>query len=112
MGVDGKFETTADPDQVWANRVTMVVASRLGERVMRSDYGVALNELIFENSLGDTPEDSIRTAIVRWLPNITVQSVTITKPDTSSYEIIVMYSTPDRKYLTTTVGLDLAGAVL
>jgi phage baseplate assembly protein W len=110
VDASGRFETTSNPDDIWADRLVQVIACRVGERVMRSDYGTAVLENLWENDLGADPKDVIRAAVARWLPHITVLDVIITQPDPAMYEVNVTYSTPDRKHLTTTIGLDATGA--
>lgn len=106
----GRFETTSNSDEIWADRLVQVIACRVGERVMRSDYGTSVLETLWDVNLGPDPVDVIKAAVARWLPHITVLDVVITQPDPAAYEINVTYSTPDRKHLTTTIGLDSTGA--
>jgi phage baseplate assembly protein W len=104
VGVDGRFETTATPDMVWGNRVSQVLSARMGERVMRSDYGLGLAEFLFETSLGENPEETVRAAVQRWLPNIRVDEVHVEQRK-ETWNIEVLYTTPDGSQLTTTVGV-------
>jgi phage baseplate assembly protein W len=104
LGPDGRFVVARTPDEVWAGRVSQVLCARMGERVMRDDYGTNLVASLFENALIQ-PEESVREALKKWLPHIKVESVSVNQVQ-DTYEVEVIYTTPDSSLLTTTVGIE------
>ena len=101
----GHFRVATSPEEVWSNRLAQLICARMGERVMRSDYGTEVPNSLFENALID-PKEAIRTAATKWLPFLTIDDVQV-KQDGDTYEVNVLYTTPERKHLSTSVSLDL-----
>jgi Bacteriophage baseplate protein W len=70
--------------------VRMILTTAPGERVMRPDFGCAMWEQVFApvnpNTLG-LIEQSVREALARWEPRITLDSVTAT-PDPSNDAVV------------------------
>jgi hypothetical protein len=60
--------------------IWIILATSPGERVMRSDFGCGLHELVFSLNDADTTgrvQKEVRDALVRWEPRITVLDVTV-----------------------------------
>lgn len=107
LGPDGRFAIATSPDEVWQDRMAQLICARMGERVMRTDYGTSVAAALFENALDD-PDTAIRDAVRKWLPFITVEKVSISQVK-DTYAIQVDYTTPDSTQLSTTVGLEVPG---
>jgi phage baseplate assembly protein W len=107
LGPDGRFAVATSPDEVWADRLAQLVCARMGERVMRNDYGTNIAAALFENALDD-PDTAIREAAQKWLPHITIQKVSVNQVQ-DTYQIQVDFTTPDNTPLSTTVGLEVPG---
>lgn len=107
VGPDGRFVTTESPSEVWMNRMSQLLCSRMGERVMREDYGTTVPAAIFENAL-DNPDDAVRRAVRKWLPYVTVNSVDVLQFE-AEYQVTVTFTTPEREMLTATVGVAVPG---
>lgn len=115
FGVDaqGRIAFTADPQQVLRNRVTTVIATQLGERVMRPSYGTPLIDMLFEGDDDFTASilaDDIRRAVEEYEPGVTIQDVF---PDTDNYldgiiNLNVTYSAVNSPLETVTVPVNIA----
>ena len=70
--------------------VRMILTTAPGERVMRPDFGCAMWEQVFApvnpNTLG-LIEQSVREALARWEPRITLDNVTA-RPDDNDNAIV------------------------
>ena len=64
--------------------IRMILTTAPGERVMRPDFGCSMWEQVFApvnpNTLG-LIEQSVREALARWEPRITLDSVTATRDE-------------------------------
>lgn len=73
----GSVRLTGGQDEIDAS-LRMILATAPGERVMRPDFGCAMWEQVFApitpNTLG-LIEQSVREAIARWEPRISLESV-------------------------------------
>lgn len=107
IGSDGRFRTTSNSPEVWSNRLAQLVCARMGERVMRPDYGTEFTNDLFQNALGD-PNTSIRRAVTKWLPHLTIDNVKVTSVG-ATHEVVITYTTPNRQMLTTSVSVGTEG---
>ena len=115
FGVDpqGRIAFTTDPQQVLRNRVTTVIATQLGERVMRPSYGTPLIDMLFEGDDDFTVSilaDDIRRAVEEYEPGVTIQDV-FPATDNSLDGIInltVTYSAVNSPLETVTVPVNIA----
>ncbi|MHC4740358.1 MAG: GPW/gp25 family protein [Planctomycetota bacterium] len=60
--------------------VGIVLGTRLGERVMRPEFGCAIGDLVFDSNdagLAGRIEFFVRKALERWEPRITVKEVSV-----------------------------------
>lgn len=74
---------------------------------MRGDYGTDLASSLFENAL-IAPEDSVKDALRKWLPHIKVEAVNISQVQ-DTFEVEVIFTTPDNVTVTTSVGVVVPG---
>ena len=86
----GRFSTTEGPAKI-EEAIRLVIATRVGERVMRSRFGSEVPGLLFESATSATAS-SVATAIQRalgqWEPRIDVLQVLVEPgPDTPSHLI-------------------------
>lgn len=90
----GKFARCFDLNDVWQQRVATVISTRIGERAMRTDYGCAVASALFDPMRMLSPEQQVREALQKWLPRITVESVTMVT-NGGKADIAVTFRTPD-----------------
>ena len=70
----------------------LVLATALGERVMRPAFGCGLNDLVFapaNNELFGRVTEAVRKAIAQWEPRVALQSLTLV-PDPQDPERLVI----------------------
>jgi phage baseplate assembly protein W len=72
--------------------IRMILTTAPGERVMRPDFGCTMWEQVFApinpNTLG-LIEQSVREALARWEPRITVDSVTARPDETDDAAVLI-----------------------
>lgn len=90
----GKFALAGDIYDTWAQRVKALLSTRLGERVMRTDYGCGIVDDLFDPVSAMDPEQQVRVAMGKWLPRLTVTNVLVSSLG-SQVRIEVTYRTPD-----------------
>jgi phage baseplate assembly protein W len=112
IGADGGVAMTEDAGRSAAQRITQLIHTRIGERVMLPDYGTAAGEFVFETSDEVVAAElglRIQAAITQWEPDIRVSNVRVLNTgDWSTGEMVieVMYSvTPSDTTFTTLVGM-------
>ena len=109
----GHIAFTSDPKRVLMNRVRTIIGTELGERVMRPDYGVALQSMLFEadDEMNATVIASdIEQALQEYEPGIIVQSVTTDSDDTLDgiINVNVSYSAANSPLETLTIPVNVA----
>jgi phage baseplate assembly protein W len=91
MGVDhtGSISLTSGPDDL-DRSIRVVLATAPGERVMRSQFGCRIWELLFEpinaNTVG-LMSQAVREAIAQWEPRVDVEDVHVT-PDDREHSLV------------------------
>lgn len=74
----GGVSYTIDRNKMWQDRVAIVVATKLEERVMRPAFGSTVPNIVFANlALGlSLAKQAIEASFATWLPQLTLISVT------------------------------------
>ena len=71
-------------DQIKSNIKNLLLTKR-GERVMQPEFGSGLQEVLFEfndDDLSEKIETTITTAIDRWIPSVSIESILVESTDT------------------------------
>ena len=66
-------------DQIKSNIKNLLLTKR-GERVMQPEFGSGLQEVLFEfndDDLSEKIETTITTAIDRWIPSVSIESIIV-----------------------------------
>lgn len=93
----GALDTTIDGRVVWQTRVTNLLNTKFGERVMRPDFGSDLHTTLFENEglAVEIANSTINIAFNQWLRDLQLIEVTPRYDDyTGTLEFEVIYSLP------------------
>lgn len=109
----GRIAFTSDPKRVLMNRVRTIIGTEVGERVMRPDYGVPLQVLLFEGDddmLGTILAGDIERALQEYEPGVIVQSVTTDSSDQLDgvINLNVIYSAVNSPLETLTIPVNTA----
>lgn len=95
----GRVASTSDLTKIWQDRVRSVVATSLGERLMRPSFGCPTPVQLFQNTdMIETVLDvDVAAAFTRWLPDLRYDGLYFySAPDSSDVEVEIRYSIPDR----------------
>lgn len=77
INAEGGIGYTTDAAKMWQDRVTLVVMTRLNERVMRPSYGTNVGLSTFQN-INDAMtliRQSVAYGFTKWLPDLTLSAV-------------------------------------
>lgn len=79
LDVFGVAETTENQTKIYTDRLITLLSTAVGERPMRPTYGTNVAAALFENenNLKRAVTDAIRVAVKRWIPEITVQNISV-----------------------------------
>lgn len=91
---DGRFAVCADVSEGWAQRVKAVITTRLPERVMRSDYGCGVTDMLLGISDVRDATTLIRQAMSTWLPALEISDIRVTGGGSPEMVIELDYRTP------------------
>lgn len=99
LDASGSLASTSEPKRVWRGRVLNVLSTFEGSRVMRPRFGTRSPELAFENqgTIEGLAQSVIRGAMQNYLPEVTLQSVTVTPGPTwpaDGINVHIVYETP------------------
>lgn len=91
----GAIRTTSDPKQQLLHRVFSVLATQLGDRVMRPNYGWNFNRFLFEPI--DALDEKLMLqlagdAITGWEPAAKLLGLTLSRVDESTVAVNLFYS--------------------
>lgn len=105
---NGNIVTTNNQSQIWSNRVRGLIGTRLGERVMRPEYGAKIGESLFNTvgSMSDIVNREVNRVFQEYLPLLTLSDISIDH-NTNTNELIVniSYQLPNTTIATTQVGV-------
>jgi phage baseplate assembly protein W len=104
----GDVAKTKDPSKIWADRITSVIGTMVGERVARPFFGTKIaNQWL--NGLSGIQGDmdaEIRQAFIEFLPLVTLLETSFENDDANgSLKVILTYSLPNDKEETTVIAL-------
>jgi phage baseplate assembly protein W len=105
----GNVRRTYSQEKIWADRVTSVIGTAVGERVMRSDFGTEIRSSLFgtQTSMENIIEDTVTDAFVNQLPLLTIGEITYTHDEvTNVMEVTITYALPNRQI--STVGVPVS----
>lgn len=104
----GKVATTTSEEKIWADRVRSVVATTVGERVFRADFGTIISSQMFESAeiVEETIRSEISRAFSKYLSALTLSDVFITFDDRQTLlEVDVQYTLPTGEESSTVIGI-------
>jgi phage baseplate assembly protein W len=105
---NGNIITTNNQNQIWSNRVKTLIGTRLGERVMRPEYGAKIGESLFNTvgSMSDIVTREVNRVFQEYLPLLTVSDISIDhNTNTNELRIDISYQLPNTSTTTTQVGV-------
>lgn len=104
----GDIAKTKDPSKIWADRLTSVIGTMMGERVARPAFGtqVANQWLKGLSGIDGDMQSEIQQAFIEFLPLLTLLGTSFEHDDANgSLKVIITYSLPNDKVETTVIAL-------
>lgn len=95
----GRIASTTDLPRIWADRVRSVMATALGERLMRPSFGTPTPVHLFRgtDSIETVLDVDVASAFQKWLPDLQYEGLDFyADPANGSIEVSIRYSIPDR----------------
>lgn len=93
----GHVAATTDMSKIWADRVRSVVATSLGERLMRPSFGSPTPIHLFRNTedIQSIMDVDVASAFQQWLPSLTYLGMTFDEVGESAEVLIeIQYGVP------------------
>jgi len=94
----GKTTSSTNQKKIYQDRVLTLLSTAVGERPMRPTYGTNIATAMFENQgkIERAINDAIRSAISKWLPELTVNKINIVGfLDTGAVTVEINITLPD-----------------
>ena len=94
----GKTTSSTNQKKIYQDRVLTLLSTAVGERPMRPNYGTNIGTAMFENQgkIEKAVNDAIRSAISKWLPELTVNKINIVGfLDTGAVTVEINVTLPD-----------------
>lgn len=111
--VFGKAGYATKSSKIYLDRVLTVLSTQVGQRPMSPEYGTDLASALFENE-GDfivASDLAIRSAISRWVPQVSVSAVDIIDFSDDGYaNIKVQIVLPNNQGISLTVNSSVFGS--
>jgi len=110
FALDGKGNILVNNNQsqIWSNRVRALIATRVGERVMRPEYGSKIGESLFNTigSMSDIVTREVNRVFNEYLPLLTLSNVAVSHNVlTNELLVDISYQLPNTTTTTTQVGI-------
>jgi phage baseplate assembly protein W len=104
----GNIASTVDPSKIWADRITSVIGTMVGERINRPNFGtkIANQWLNGISGIQGDMESEIQQAFITFLPLLNLLETSFENDDANgSLKVIITYSLPNDKEETTVIAL-------
>ena len=104
----GGVSSATNQEKIWADRLRSAIGTALGERIMRSNYGteIPLNSFQTVTEMEGVITREIERVFSSQFSRLTLVEVTPTfDPKTSTINVTVLYSLPNRDQASVSVGL-------
>jgi phage baseplate assembly protein W len=95
---NGKVDATYSGTKIYLDRVLTLLSTNLGQRPILQAYGANMDYALFENEndLYSAIESATKEAIKKWIPEVSVQSITIGEVGTDgAADVQIVVQLPD-----------------
>lgn len=103
----GNLLVAKTEDRIWSDRVKIALGTRLGERVMRPEYGSKIGNNIFStvSSMEETIDREVQRVFNELFPLLELNSIESDLDTlTNRLTVSVLYTLPNKTEVTTSVG--------
>ena len=104
----GGVASATTQEKIWADRLRSAIGTTVGERLMRTNYGTEIPRNSFQTvtEMEGIVTSEIQRVFSAQFSNLTLVEVTPTfDPKTSTINVTVLYSLPNRDQASVSVGL-------
>ena len=108
----GKNKSTYEEAKIYLDKLVTLLSTQVNQRPMNPEYGTDLGYALFENDqdFAAAVRSAITTAVSRWIPAITINSIDISVPNLDGYSnVIITISLPNATSAAITVNSALFG---
>jgi phage baseplate assembly protein W len=102
---NGNVARTVDQNKIWGDRVRIAIGTRVGERVMRTDFGSRIARGLFDTitSMETLVKEDLNAVFAQQFPLLKLGEVeTSFDEGTSSLTVSVTYSLPNKTTISST----------
>jgi phage baseplate assembly protein W len=103
----GNLLAAKTEDSIWSDRVKIALGTRLGERVMRPEYGSTIGNNIFStvSSMEETIDREVQRVFNELFPLLELNNVSFSFDNlTGRLSVSLVYALPNKQEVTTSVG--------
>ena len=113
---NGNLVTTTDPNQIWYDRLQVVLSTGLGERVGDLLYGSRMTDIAFDDVdlIEGEAKSAISYAVGRYLPDIDIVDTTIDTTDAQNgyIGVTILFTVPGGQEVALSTGINLTNLAL
>lgn len=83
LDAKGKVNYTESTSKIYLDRVLTLLSTNINQRPILQEYGTDIGTALFENdnSITTATSSAIREAMKNWLPEVTINNITVFEPD-------------------------------
>lgn len=103
----GNLLVSKTEDRIWSDRVKIALGTRLGERVMRPEYGSKIGNNLFStvSSMEETIDREVQRIFNELFPLLELNTISSNFDTlTNRLTVSVLYTLPNKMEVTTSVG--------
>lgn len=113
LDIFGELTATTTEAKIYLDRLLTLLSTQVGQRPMSPDYGTDIAKALFENDddFYTAVRVAITDAVARWLPELTISSLTLEEVDDQGYANIgIVVELPDAKLSSVSISSAIFGA--
>jgi phage baseplate assembly protein W len=102
---NGNVARTVDQNKIWADRVRIAIGTRVGERVMRTDFGSKIARGLFDTitSMETLVREDLSSVFATQFPILKLGEIETSFDETTNYlTVTVTYSLPNKTTISST----------
>lgn len=113
LDIFGELKATTTESKIYLDRLLTLLSTHIGQRPMSPDYGTNVAKALFENDndFYTAVRVAITDAVARWLPELSISSLTLEEIDDQGYaNIAIVVELPNAKLASLSVSSAIFGA--
>lgn len=105
----GAFATTSSYSEIWKQRVSAALSTLKGTRVMRPEYGITVDNVLFMNSMGsvDTVSGMVEDVFRTDLPELRLVKIEeFSDSSSGALTVNVQFALPNKQSVETKISIN------